>query len=219
VGRRRRAARDAGARGPRYDPAVRLFRSPEWDSVTYWALDLETGGLDAARDPVIAVGMVPVREAVLRLGEAYRTLVRPPDGGSIDPDSVRAHQLLWGEVRDAPPLAEVLPEIERRVRDGVLLLHHGGIDLAFLRRDFRRCGLRWPSPDVVDTARLLKKVGRLTQPDLPGDMQPLNLSRARRAYGLPEYQAHDALTDAVATAELFLVLRRALGARTLRDLR
>jgi DNA polymerase-3 subunit epsilon len=46
----------------------------------------------------------------------------------------------------------------------------------------------------------------------------LNLSRARREHGLPEYQAHDALTDALAAAELFLVLRKELGARTLRDL-
>ena len=47
----------------------------------------------------------------------------------------------------------------------------------------------------------------------------MNLAQARRRHGLPEYQAHDALTDAIAAAELFLVLRHALGARTLRDLR
>ena len=46
----------------------------------------------------------------------------------------------------------------------------------------------------------------------------LNLADARRACGLPDYPAHDALTDAVATAELFLVLRHRLGARTLREL-
>ena len=45
------------------------------------------------------------------------------------------------------------------------------------------------------------------------------LSKVRRSYGLPEYQAHDALTDALAAAELFLVLRNVLHARTLRDLR
>lgn len=195
-----------------------FLRSPPWDTVTYWALDLEMGGLNPRKDPILAVGMVPVREGTIRLGEAYRTLVRPAEGGSIDPESVRLHQLLWGEVREAPPLVEVLPEIAQRLRDGVLILHHRGVDLPFLRRDFKKAGLRWPAPRVVDTARLLVRIGGMSQPDLPHDMQPLNLSRARRAYGLPEYQAHDALTDAIAAAELFLVLRKVLGARTLRDL-
>ncbi|HYQ80643.1 MAG TPA: 3'-5' exonuclease, partial [Anaeromyxobacteraceae bacterium] len=39
-----------------------LFRSPAWDSVVYWALDLETGGLDPRTDPILAVGMVPLRQ-------------------------------------------------------------------------------------------------------------------------------------------------------------
>lgn len=131
---------------------------------------------------------------------------------------MHAHQILWHDVKEAPSAAEVVPEIARRLRDAVLVVHHGGVDLPFLRRDFRAAGARWPAPRVVDTARLLARMGRMAQPDLPRDMQPLDLGRARRSYGLPGYQAHDALTDAVATAELFLVLRRALGARSLRDL-
>jgi DNA polymerase III subunit epsilon len=199
-----------------------LFSSPAWDSVVYWALDLETGGLDAKRDPIIAVGMLPIRGGRVRLGEAYRTLVRPADGRPIDPESVRAHQLVWGEVKDAPAIAEVLPEVDRRIGEGVLLVHHKGIDVAFLKDAYRRCGLRWPSPPVVDTVDLLVKLARrahLRQPELPADPPALNLSAARDAHGLPPYQAHDALTDALATAELFLVLRHAIGARTLRDLR
>jgi DNA polymerase-3 subunit epsilon len=89
-----------------------LFHSPAWDSVTYWALDIETGGLDARRDPIIAVGMLPVRGGIIKLGEAYQTLVRPEDGREIKPESVRAHQLLKGEVSGAPPLPEVLAEVE-----------------------------------------------------------------------------------------------------------
>jgi DNA polymerase-3 subunit epsilon len=50
-------------------------------------------------------------------------------------------------------------------------------------------------------------------------MPSFNLTEARRAHGLPDYEAHDALVDAVATAELFLVLRQVIGAKTLRDLR
>ena len=199
-----------------------LFSSPAWDSVVYWALDLETGGLDAKRDPIIAVGMLPIRGGRVRLGEGYRTLVRPADGRAIDPDSVRAHQLVWGEVKDAPPIAEVLPEVDRRLGEGVLLVHHKAIDVAFLKDAYRRCGLKWPSPTVVDTVDLLVRLARkahLAQPELPADPPALNLSAAREAHGLPPYQAHDALTDALATAELFLVLRHALRARTLRELR
>ena len=54
-----------------------LFSSPAWDAVVYWALDLETGGLDPRADPILAVGLVPVREGTIRLGEAFRSLVCP----------------------------------------------------------------------------------------------------------------------------------------------
>jgi DNA polymerase-3 subunit epsilon len=179
------------------------------------------GGLDPRTDAILAVGMLPVREGWARLGEAYCTLVRPEDGAAISPGSIRAHQLVWGEVREAPALAEVLPEIDRRLREGVLLVHHQGLDVAFLKRAYKKAGMRWPKPKVVDTVELLmKRASRIQRgtPELPPEMPALNLSRARRDRGLPDYQAHDALTDALATAELFLVLREELGARTLRDL-
>ncbi len=195
-----------------------LFRSPRWDQVTYWALDLETGGLDAGRDPVISIGMVPVREGTVRLGEGYRTLVRPEGEAGIDPASVAAHQLVRGDVGSAPRLAEVLPEVERRLREGVLLVHHQSIDVTFLKRDFGRIGLPWPKPRVVDTARLLALASRMAEPGLANDQIERNLTLARRKYGLPDYDAHDALLDAVATAELFLVLRKSLGVQRLRDL-
>jgi len=198
-----------------------LFRSPDWDSVVYWALDLETGGLDARTDPILAVGMVPLREGVVRLGEAFSTLVRLGDRRLITPESIRAHQLVWEEVREAPPLGEVLREVDRRLREGVLLVHHQAIDVGFLRQAYRRHGLRWPRPRVVDTANLLVKEAsraRFADPDRPDRMPSLQLSVARREHGLPDYQAHDALTDAVAAAELFLVLRRRLGVRRLREL-
>ena len=199
-----------------------FFSSPSWDSALYWALDLETGGLDAKKDPILAVGMVPVRGGTIRLGESYHTLVRPEGGRSVDPESVRYHQLVSGEVRDAPSLAQVMPEVERRIAGAVLLVHHASMDVSFLRREFKGLGMRWPAPRVVDTVDLVIRAAsrsRLRNPDAPDDLPNLNLTKARRSYGLPDYQAHDALTDAIATAELFLVLRAVIGARTLRQLR
>jgi DNA polymerase III subunit epsilon len=198
-----------------------LWPSPPWDEVTYWALDLETGGLDARKDPIIAVGMLPVRGGLLRLGEAYQSLVRLESDDAITAESMRAHQLVPREVKDAPPLAEVLREVDRRIGADVLLVHQAAIDVRFLERAHRRCGVRWRRPTVVDTVDLLvrsAKKARFVDPDASDRDPVLNLSAARARLGLPDYGAHDALTDAVATAELFLVLRRGLAAKTLRHL-
>ncbi len=199
-----------------------FFGSPRWDQPVYWSLDLETGGLDARQDPIIAVGMVPVVAGVIKMGDAFSTLIRPDPGRPIRPESVRAHQLLAGDLRKSPPLAAVLQEVDRRLADGVLLVHNQGIDVPFLKGGHARTGLSWPKPRVVDTVDLIVKAAarrRFLRPGAAEVMPSLNLAEARRAHGLPDYQAHDALIDAVATAELFLVLRQEIGAKTLRDLR
>jgi DNA polymerase-3 subunit epsilon len=198
-----------------------LFSSPRWDVPVYWALDLETGGLDARHDPILSVGMVPIRAGVIRLGESFSTLIRPDPGRPIRPESVRAHQLLAGDLRKSPPLRAVLLEVDRRLDGGVLLVHNRGIDLPFLKGGHARTGLPWTKPTVVDTVDLIVRAATRRRLFRPGgeEMPSLNLSEARRDHGLPEYGAHDALTDAVSTAELFLVLRQVIGAKRLRDLR
>jgi DNA polymerase-3 subunit epsilon len=100
-------------------------------------------------------------------------------------------------------------------------VHQRSIDVDFLRRACARHAIEWPRPRIVDTVDLLLAAARrdrFRDPGVPADRPVLNLARARHRYGLPEYQQHDALTDAVAIAELFLVLRKVLGARSLRDL-
>jgi DNA polymerase-3 subunit epsilon len=197
-----------------------LFHSPPWDEVVYWSLDLETGGLDAKSDAILAVGMVPVRQGVVKLGEAYSTLVRPDRPEQIGLASIRAHQLVWDEFREAPALGPALEAIDARLRQGALLVHQASIDVSFLKCAYRKHGRRWPRPPVVDTVDLLLRAAHKARfaSRTPDEVPALNLSQARRDARLPEYQAHDPLVDAIAAAELFLVLRHRLGARRLGEL-
>jgi len=198
----------------------RLRPSPPWQSVLYQALDLETSGLEAQRDEILSVGIVPVRDGIVRFGERFASLVRPRDLSKLSLEGLRAHHILPLDLADAPPLAQVLPEIARRLEGAVLLLHHAAIDLGFLRQAFRVHRLRWPAPAVVDTVALLAKLESRRQfLDAHPEPLPGSLAEARAYFGLPEYPNHEALTDAVATAELFLALRHRLGAKTLRQLR
>ena len=178
----------------------------------YWALDVETSGLDPRRDQILAVGMVPVRGGAVRCREAFYSLVRPPSPAAVPLWGLKAHHIRPVELRDAPPLAEVLREVDRRLRGGALLVHHAAVDVAFLRRAYRALGWPWPAPRVVDTARLLERLARrraLLEPYRAPP--PLDLAGARAYLGLPPYPQHHALVDALATAELFLALRARLG--------
>ena len=197
-----------------------LFSSPPWSDVVYWALDLETSSLDPRTGDILSVGMVPVRSGIVRWGERYYSLVRPAPGRAPSPEAMRIHHILPAEAVSAPEMPDVLHQIVRRLEEGVLLLHFAKLDLAFLTHAGSRMPPRWRPPAVIDTVRLLARVGhRRRQLDPYADSLPTDLARARAEMGLPSHLRHHALFDALATAELFLALRARLGAKTLRQLR
>jgi DNA polymerase-3 subunit epsilon len=194
------------------------WRSLPWDQAAYCALDLESSGLKPRRDEILSLAWVPVRGGVIRYGERFTTRVRPPNAPGLSQEGLSAHQLLPGELATAPPMAEVLPRLDAMLRGSVLILHHAPLDLAFLRTAYQRHGVPWPRPRVVDTVILLGRLERRRRWLEPEAPLPLALADARAHCGLPAYPSHDALSDALATAELFLLLRARLSVPTLRRL-
>ena len=145
-----------------------------------WALDLETDGLDLRRGTILSVGMVPVRDGVVRLSGAFESRVRPPDPASLDAEAIRVHHLVREDLLGAPPLEAVVPEIGFRLEEsGRLLVHHAGVDVPFLRKAFRECGRRWPSPEVVDTVDLLHRLDHRRRLVDPSE-RPASPSTSRR---------------------------------------
>jgi DNA polymerase-3 subunit epsilon len=195
----------------------RLFPSPQWDEEVYWALDLETSGLQVQTDEILSVGMVPLRGGVIRYGERFASLIRPM-GEDVSTEGLPAHHLIPAEYRDAPPLGEIIGEIDRRVREGVLLVHHAPLDIGFLKQAYRRLGRPRPRFRVLDTIDLLLALHFARHKFTPHPPKPrTGLADARRDLGLPEHTEHDALGDALATAELFLHLRQRLNSSRLRE--
>jgi len=194
-------------------------RSPDWREVVFWALDLETTGLDPKSAVPLSIGMVPIREGVVRWGERHYTLLRPPHRDLAATEAVSVHELLPSELDDAPELADLLPELEARLRGAALLVHWQALDVGVLKRAFREAGRPWPKPAIVDTARLIAMLDQrrnIVEPE--PEPTPTQLSAARSAFGLPRHEEHHALYDALATAELFLMLRQRLRLERLRSM-
>jgi len=55
---------------------------------------------------------------------------------------------------------------------------------------------------IIDTLALAKR--RLDKRDVAYDPSELRLANLRQKFELPEHHAHNALNDAIATAELFM---------------
>jgi DNA polymerase-3 subunit epsilon len=197
----------------------RLFPSPRWDEELYWALDLETSGLRIGDDAILSVGMVPIRNGVIRYGERFASMVCPPPGQTVSTEGLRAHHLIPAEYADAPPIGDVLPHIDRRLREGILLVHHARLDVGFLKNAYRRLERERPPLRVLDTIDLLLALHLRKHRFTPHPPRVrTGLSDVRVDLGLPAHTQHEALGDAVATAELFLLLRHRLATCRLREL-
>jgi DNA polymerase-3 subunit epsilon len=181
------------------------------------AVDLETTGLDPSRDAILSIGAVPVDGHRITLSGAFRVVVSGTEVGR----SAVVHGLTDDEVARGVPLGQALDRLLEALTGRVLLAHHARVEQRFLQAALRPAlGTRLPLP-TLDTM----EIGHRLQGRGWGDETPegsLRLRVLRERHGLPRYRSHEALTDALACAELYLAQVATLGAThpvTLGDLR
>lgn len=180
------------------------------DELRLLAVDVETTGLSPGQDRLLAVGWVPVDGVRIDLSGARRFVVRRDDPGA----AVTIHRLTHDDLQEGLPLEEVLARLRRALEGRVLLAHHAPFDRAFLEAAFWSAGERPDLPADVCTLQLQRRLLLREGQEPRGS---LRLWRARARFGLPSTRAHDALTDAIAAAELYLAQVAELGgAGTLR---
>lgn len=177
------------------------------------AVDIETTGLDPRRDRVLSIGWLPVDGARVVLGGAGRVVVR--DEGGVDGvgQSATVHGLTDDRLAGGAPLEDAVARLLEALAGRVLLAHFARIETAFLAAVCERAwGAGMPCV-VVDTFELERRAvaGGWGAEPAGG---ALRLWTARERRGLPVYRAHEALTDALACAELYLAQCAELQARS-----
>lgn len=170
------------------------------------ALDLETTGLDAERHAIVSIGLVPFSLRRIPLAQRRYWVLRPsrPLSGA----SVTLHRITHSEVANAPDLAEILPELLEALAGKLSVVHYRHIERPFLEGATRARlgeGVRFPMIDTMDLEARLHRLSLWSRLRRWMHRPPVSirLGDSRRRYGLPDYQGHHALIDALATAELF----------------
>ncbi len=175
-----------------------------WREVEYCVVDVETTGLDLRHDTLISFGSVVVRAGRIVVDSCQSIDVRP--AREISVGAMAVHGLRRQDLDAAPGLREVADTIVSRLEGRVLVAHAAWVERAFLREPLRLAGRRW-RPAVVDTAALLRATGVVAS----GTGYEPDVEWAAEQLGLCVHTPHQALGDALTTAEIFLATAARLG--------
>jgi DNA polymerase-3 subunit epsilon len=192
-------------------------QTPELDhtpltKLTYTVFDTETTGLHpSGGDEIISIGAVRIVNSRLLRSESYEQLIDPKR--PIDPVAQTVHGISNEMLRGKPTIGEVLPQFHDYCDETVLVAHNAAFDLRFLQMKEEATGIYFTQP-VLDTL-LLSEV-------LHPNQESHALETIAERLGIKVVARHDALGDALVTAEVFLrmiPLLAAHGIRTLGDAR
>jgi DNA polymerase-3 subunit epsilon len=174
-------------------------RARDWRKSDYLVVDAEMSSLDPEQGELISLGWIAVEGGAIALASARHVVIRAK--ASVG-QSATVHRLRDCEVVAGMDAGEALDTLLEAARGRILVFHHAMLDLAYLDRLCRRChGAPVLQPWLCTLQMERQRMERREQPLRQGE---LTLAGCRARYHLPDYQAHNALWDALATAELLL---------------
>ena len=148
-------------------------------------LDLETTGLDHDLDTIIEVGAVKFRRGEVL--DTFSSLANPRR--QLTPFIRRLTGIQQADVDSAEPFSAIAYKVRDFVGEAPVIGQNVSFDIGFLAK----AGVRFPGP-VFDTRDLASML-------LPSGNYSLNM--LARALGVPSWNAHRGLDDAIATQQVF----------------
>lgn len=197
-----------------YHGQAEVDESTRLAGLRFVVADVETTGLNPRTDRLISIGAIDVINGKLRLDSAFETVFRQPSASSV------ANILIHGidgstQLSGAEPATAMLQFLEHAGRSP-LVGFHAGFDRVMIDRAANESIGEAPSNIWLDLARLAPALFPGT-----GSLRDHSLDDWLEKFGIANHARHNALADALATAQLLQVVlaqATAQGAATLADL-
>ena len=175
-------------------------------------LDTELTGLNPARDEIVSIGAVRIRNLSMDPGSNFYSLVHPR--GPMPKLSTLIHRITPDEVKKAPHLHEVLPRVHRVLRatpcSSAITSGWTCPSLNRASRVILNAHLMNPCIDTMRLAQVYQESCGRTTSTATNLKVSYNLRELSKSYGLPLFPEHNAMQDALQTAYLFLFLVKKL---------
>ena len=174
------------------------------DQVRFVALDSETTGLDPRKDRLITIGAVGVIGGEILLEDSFDALLQV----RYNTSAVTVHGITRDQSQSGLEEPEALQQFLAYLKDGVIVGHHIGHDIAMLNAGYQRhfgFELENRSLDTMDLTLHLEQDGAFAGEEAINDF---SLDGLCTRFGVRAHDRHTASGDAFLTAQVFLRLLR-----------
>lgn len=180
-----------------FDENKKLPTVLEQDIVVF---DFETTGRDARTCNIIEIGACKIHKG--KITETFTTLVDPHENISSTIEEIT--HIHNDELKGQPSIDDVLPDFYKFTAGCPLVAHNYNFDYSFLMKDAIRLNMCFPT-DHFDTMYIARKA--------IDDLSNSKLSTIVEKLGITNDNAHRGLSDAVATAKVFIKCAEILADR------
>lgn len=202
---------------------VSHFRKKKKDKplseVRFVVFDTETTGLNPKKDEVISIGAVVVENGEICFDDSLELYLQNASIG--DSESVEVHQILSKDLEQGGKEKEILNSFLEYIRGDVLVAHYAEFDVKMMNKIFQRYADFSLFNASLDTIHLTKRLdGVLNHPEKI-KTGAYTLDALCERFGINFSIRHHAAGDALATAELLLILLQKAqkrGIKTLKNL-
>ena len=182
-----------GLDGNFVDDDIQIIKDYDENTPTnsFVVFDIETTGFSSRCDEITEIGAVKVVDGIIV--DKFSQLINPqiPIPQKVQELTGISNSLVENE----PTIDEVIPKFYEFCKGSVLVAHNAGFDTNFIRRDMKRFNLNYDFA-VLDTLTLARAIVK--------DIKRYNLTALSKKYGVSLVNAHRAVNDAQATAEVFI---------------
>lgn len=166
---------------------------------TIVAFDLETSGLDIHTDTVLSIGAVTIRQQSIAFGQAFHEVLATPSA-ELDQDSQLIHGLTLKDLAAGSPPRAALLRFLRYSSNRIWLAYHAEFDRVMLQQAI----LHWLGVNFDPRPLDMAELAPMLFPEKGPAYAPLD--HWLNAFGLIAHERHNALDDAMVTAELMLIM-------------
>lgn len=167
------------------------------DGMRFVVVDVESSGLHLGRDHLIAIGAVAIENGKLNVVDSFEVVLQQTETSSHE--NILIHGIGGSAQRNGVPPVEAMLSFLEYIGKSPLVAFHVTFDETMIRRAIRQfLGFRFRH-DWLDLAYVVPGLF----PELSKEYRLLD--EWQEHFGIQNFSRHNAVADAVSTAQLFLL--------------